>query len=1240
MAVKGHVQINNTKKNSSCLLFKQINLNKSKVASADFAKRLVGWSQCSLIAFLQEPATTTKGLLESIPPGAQRYAALKPRAAIVATKEVSLWPLPAEYTSPDVVACLWKTGDERFPEVVLISVYADITTAPISLELANVVNYCGRRNLPCIIGADTNAHSVLWGCSLNNPRGDDYEAFAAANDLAILNVGNVPTFKTARAESIIDVTLVHYTLYDYMDGWHVSMDDYKSDHRCISFQLNIKPLQIQPVKNERWIDWARVTSTLIHQNSTWLIPEHWSEAKLDSEVELYSTMIRSVVDKCTPTFTPHLRLRKNVWWNDDLSAQRKVVRQAYKLWLETGSGECHRSYVDARRAMQSILRRAKVKSWQTFCSEAGSFQEGTSKALSRLNQILQRKTNQTLGLLRKPDQVMAESPEESIDLLLNEHFPESVSVGDLPKPQTYVYSKDWSEYPWLSEDNIRRALHQFLPYKTPGVDNIKPIVLQHLPPGCVSRLKMLYIASMELKYVPKLWRMSKAIFIPKPGKDDYAQPRSWRPISLMSFIFKTLERLILWHLEETVLKENSIHKNQHAFRKGRSTESALSDVVDHLESYALNKGTAIGVFLDIEGAFDNLLPEGVIRSLQQRNTPEPLLEWLRKYLVSRFVAVDYKGVQKTRKLVKGTLQGGVLSPVLWNLAFDEVLSLVDGTAIKAFGYADDLALVGRGPDLHTNIMQIQQVLDRVTAWGNSQGLKFSPSKSVAVAFTRKREPKDLELKLNGTLLSWSRTVKYLGVTLDSRLTWVPHFNEKTKNAKKLLFKYKQIVGTQFGPQPKYMRWMYLGIVRPALMYGAIIWWRCVSTSQERQNTLTRINRLALLTFGSIRRSSPTIALEAMGYVPPLDLALEAEAIKAWLRIRDIRSTEVWDGIGTGSYRGHRHDLKKLTQEYSIPEYVLDDIPDHNKWTRKYKTDPITESGTPISAPTVCFTAGTKRDDKAGAGFYIKSRALPPAEEAYPMGRASSHFQAEIIAIMRAAEMLLQYASQGQIIIHTGSQAALKALEKPSFNSKTVLATSMALDTLARASTTSVVLSWSKPNLKHEGIVKAISLAKHATTLDPEEEEPVTPIPKSFVKTYINSVIDRRWNVRWTSASTARQSRTLWPSIDKERSQLLLRSDRIEYGLLIRLFTGHNNMNYHRNLTKETDDDTCRLCQEEEESSVHVLLHCIDIAQIRHKYTGYSTLGEPGQLARIPLDYVRRLNSVICQRLSEEGLEKM
>ena len=589
--------------------------------------------------------------------------------------------------------------------------------------------------------------------------------------------------------------------------------------------------------------------------------------------------------------------------------------------------------------------------------------------------------------------------------------------------------------------------------------------------------------------------------------------------------------------------------------------------------------------------------------------------------------------------MKGTPQGGVLSPILWNLAFDEVLSLVEGSAIKAFGYADDLALVGQGPDLPTIISQLQTVLDRVTAWGNTQGLKFSPSKSMAVAFTRKTSPVKAELKLNGTLLPWSRTVKYLGVVLDSRLTWVPHFNEKTKNAKKLLFKYKQIVGTTFGPQPKFMRWMYLGIVRPALLYGAVVWWRCVANNLGRLQTLTKINRLALLTFSSIRRSSPTIALEAMGYVPPLDLVLEGEVIKTWLRIRHTRPTDVWDGIGRGPNRGHRLDLNKLLTTYKIPDFVPDDIPTYNKWSRLYRINTDFLNGTPFQAPTLCFTAGARKGVRAGAGLCIQINDTLVDRAAVPLGRASTLFQAEILAIMTAAEMLLNYPSTDQIIIHSTSQAAITALASPVFHSKTVLATSMALDRLAHTSSKQLVVAWAKPTSKAKGIVLTAHLAQYATTQIPQEAEPVIPTPKCFVKRHINTELARRWNSRWMSASIGRQSRIFWPSIDEARSKLLLRSDRDEYGLFTRLFTGHNNLNRHRSLTGETDDDTCRLCLEAEESSEHILCNCIDIAVGRQRAIGHSFLAEPRQLAQVPLDGISRLISLIRLRLTEEGLEK-
>ena len=73
------------------------------------------------------------------------------------------------------------------------------------------------------------------------------------------------------------------------------------------------------------------------------------------------------------------------------------------------------------------------------------------------------------------------------------------------------------------------------------------------------------------------------VFVPKPGK-PLSQRNSLRPISLMSFILKTFEKLLVRHFRDGVLVERPLHQNQFAYRTGMSTETALFLVVHTLEN--------------------------------------------------------------------------------------------------------------------------------------------------------------------------------------------------------------------------------------------------------------------------------------------------------------------------------------------------------------------------------------------------------------------------------------------------------------------------------------------------------------------------------------------------------------------------------------------------------------------------------------------------------------------------------
>ena len=73
------------------------------------------------------------------------------------------------------------------------------------------------------------------------------------------------------------------------------------------------------------------------------------------------------------------------------------------------------------------------------------------------------------------------------------------------------------------------------------------------------------------------------MFIPKPGRDSYTGPRDYRPISLTSFLLKTMERLVDRYLRDEILAVMPLNSNQHAYQAGKSVETALHQLVVRVE---------------------------------------------------------------------------------------------------------------------------------------------------------------------------------------------------------------------------------------------------------------------------------------------------------------------------------------------------------------------------------------------------------------------------------------------------------------------------------------------------------------------------------------------------------------------------------------------------------------------------------------------------------------------------------
>ena len=157
---------------------------------------------------------------------------------------------------------------------------------------------------------------------------------------------------------------------------------------------------------------------------------------------------------------------------------------------------------------------------------------------------------------------------------MNTHFPDCVKgvghVREKLQPKNLLDNLQMAEF--ITEEKVKWSYSSFGPHMAAGPDGIKPVVLQNCGPVMITWITNLYKCSVILGYVHTAWCNSKTTFIPKPGKEHYDKPKSFRPISLSSFLFTGLERIVLNDLEVNILPHNPIHKNQHAFMKGRHVD--------------------------------------------------------------------------------------------------------------------------------------------------------------------------------------------------------------------------------------------------------------------------------------------------------------------------------------------------------------------------------------------------------------------------------------------------------------------------------------------------------------------------------------------------------------------------------------------------------------------------------------------------------------------------------------------
>ena len=216
---------------------------------------------------------------------------------------------------------------------------------------------------------------------------------------------------------------------------------------------------------------------------------------------------------------------------------------------------------------------------------------------------------------------------------------------------------------------------------------------------------------------------------------NYHEVKSFRMITLTSFQLKWLERLLLYHFNDDLNLQARFSAFQYGFRAGVSTETALHEFVRRIELSLAQKRTALGIFLDSVGAFDNITYKGIAIALQELEVLPFLIRWIENLLRHRTVQAELNGEKVKREVVKENPQGGILSPFLWNCVLNSLLVDLRNRGFHVQAYADDVAILVTGTNMLWIKGRAQKALNIASNWALNQELQFSSKKTEIVLFT-------------------------------------------------------------------------------------------------------------------------------------------------------------------------------------------------------------------------------------------------------------------------------------------------------------------------------------------------------------------------------------------------------------------------------------------------------------------------------------------------------------------------
>ena len=261
--------------------------------------------------------------------------------------------------------------------------------------------------------------------------------------------------------------------------------------------------------------------------------------------------------------------------------------------------------------------------------------------------------------------------------------PEEDNNKSVPELHTRTSSNCSKVMFWPNK--VKKELLKLDINKVSGPDDIPALVLKMAAPELATPLTCLFQICFDKGYMPVKWKCAHVIQCYKKG--DKHTPGNYRPISLLCFMSKVIEKLVSKKMWKHLDQHHLISPWQFGFRAGHSTSDALTYVSQCLANSLNNREETQVVCLDISRAFDCVWHPGLLEKLSALGFSGTLHAWLTEYLKDRSLKVVLNGRESGLKRINaGVPQGSKLGPLLFIIFIDDILQDLINQSIL---YVDD-----------------------------------------------------------------------------------------------------------------------------------------------------------------------------------------------------------------------------------------------------------------------------------------------------------------------------------------------------------------------------------------------------------------------------------------------------------------------------------------------------------------------------------------------------------------------